>query len=340
MRLTITIYLSFFSIPLFSQEVANFIYSEGKSFIIKTYNNNLNTETYKAIDYSNLNGYFNSTNYNIAYSNEQIQLSNDSKDVYFKLHEILNNNFTHSLYKYNLEAEQFDTITHISNEMIDWWKIFPDQGFILAYGELNGQLILIDLETKEQLPFEDFDDKLKYISTDIIEDNILVRAKEDEHFIQLTYNTQTDHIQKDTLFNLELEEATLIYQHPFLIESDKEKQLFVLHNMQMTNEKKIPFNGSKIHHDKIRRQFLIPGKDFIYSVDYELRVRDSISMNNGSIYLETDEGYIVRENIDSNNKTETTYIISKDFKENSIIQNEFIDEHLTSVQYTRAPLAQ
>lgn len=334
MKAVLVSLILFASVHLFAQQQANFIYTEGKTFVIKTFDENLKTGSFEVIDYSHLNGYFNSNNYNISYTNEQIQLSSNSKEVYFKLHGIKNNKFTHSLYRYDLESQEFHTISHISNEMVDWWKVFPELGFILCYGEVSDQISYIDIETGDQLPFEEFDIPFKYINTEVKNEEVFIRGKQGMEYVEFAYNTSTDHITKDTLFHLELEDATLIYQSPFLIESNEEEQLFVLHNMNMINEHRIPYNGGKIHHDRIRRQFIIPGEEHLYSVDYELRVRDSISIQNSSIFLETAEGYIVKGNGNEKGEEQSTFLISKDFRNNSLLTENFASEHLTSVQYT------
>lgn len=309
-----------------------FISHSGKQFTIEITDTDLNTDETVLIDFSKLKGSFNHQIYNQSYQAEQVQVDGANNRVYFNLSDFENDTSQQYLYCYHIDIDSFELIQHIKNERLRWWNLFPDENFIVAYGEEEFSFLYIDLDSKEIYDIIYAQDSLHFIDARITENILELVGKEGSHFLKWSYNIDDDLVIRDSLFALEFDSASLIYNHPFLLEANYKKEYVLLHTANKIYEIKLKYKGRKLWIDENTGQILLPTKSGIHSYDFQLNLIDSVGIENGTIFCTNNDAFFIKEIRDVYGENEFYYWVSKDFQHNYMIDGKIVPENLISVQ--------
>lgn len=310
-----------------------FISHADKRFQIDVKDVELNLEESFIIDFSHLKGEFRHFKYNQTYQAEQVQIDGKNKLVYFNLHDFENDTAQQYLYSYDLNTEEFELVQHLKHERLIWWKLFADEDFIIAYGEEEFSFLYIDLNENELFDIIYAEDSLSFLDADLQADGQLeIVAKEGNHFMQWMYNIEEDNAVFDTLYTLEFDSASLVYNKPFLLEANYRKEYVLMHTPEKIHETKLKYKGRKLWVDNDTEQILLPTRTGIHSYNFDLQLVDSVGIENGTIFGTNDDAFFIKEVRNTYGDNEFYYWISKDFQHNFMLDNAQVPPSLIGVQ--------
>lgn len=313
----------------------HFVSHENQIIKITITNDSLEQEDILQIDCRTLKGEFVSSEFNQTYKTNALQIDPIKQKVYFKLSGKENDTLQQYFYAYDIDYDTTALVYQVSNETINWWQLFHDNNFIIAYGEEEFSFLYLDLEENELYDIAYAEDSLDFVDAHLKENQLQLVGKEGQFFMQWQYNIDDDLAVRDTLFGLEFDSASLVFNPPFLLETNYRKEYVLLHSTEKIFETKLRYKGRKLWIDNATKQILLPTKTAIHSYDFELNLIDSISIENGTIYTANNESFFVKEVRDTYGDNEFYYIISKDFKHNKKIDGSFLPDSLIYVKETR-----